>query len=193
MPTRAPNRTSVRQNIRERNTRTPEKSRSRARCVCRLAVITDRRLSAGARLTFALIDDYAGAKGVGWPKQATIASRIGASRQQVQRWVKELERCEWISVERTGRAHRYTLRWARASDVTTGEHRIPICNPVVIIEPARPDEPPQAPEAEAPASTAPCSLCNGTGEREYIVGGGYSHFGRREPMRKWRGICGCRQ
>lgn len=162
-------------------------SGSRARCASRLAAVTDRRLSMGARTTYVLLDDYAGLKGVCWPKQQTLSHRLGASRQAVQRWVAELAAAGWLRIERTGRAHRYTLKWASAA-VSVG-HRISICQPVVM-EPSAAAAAVEPTAADAPPPR-PCPRCQDTGEREYHVPPSINSLGRAIPGRRWRGICGC--
>ena len=194
MPVTAPHRRILPERRPERQ---PEKS-TRARCASRLAVITDKGLSHGAARLYVLLDDYAGAKGVCWPKQATLAHRLGASRQSVQRWIAELERAGWLAIERTGRAHRYTLKWASGSQA--GGHRIPICKPVVIQQP-QPVEPEAVTVAEEMPDTGEdcaqvrktCEHFHGEGKPEYVVPSTLNCSGRRISERRWKGICGCRQ
>jgi DNA-binding transcriptional MocR family regulator len=186
----APNRNSLPE---RRHGRQSEKSQTRARCAARLAVITDKRLPMGARSLYVLLDDYAGAKGVAWPKQQTLAHRLGASRQAAQRWIAELERRGWLAIERTGRAHRYTLRWAiRASDSATGGHRISICQPVVIPQSEAAPAPPAPPVEQAEPATEDCSRCGNTGWYTYDIPAQIGAGGRRIAARSWRGWCGCR-
>jgi len=129
MPSTTSNACSV---SRLRSSCNPHNVRTRTRCASRLAAITDKRLPMGARTLYTLLDDYAGMKGVCWPKQATLAHRLGASRQSIQRWVADLARTGWLAIERTGRAHRYTLKWAMASGCEAGGHRHSLMQPDIM-------------------------------------------------------------
>ena|SRR5262252_712516 len=173
MPMQAPYTRSVpqdrayRNSWREKNT----KPRIRHRCASRTACMADRTLPQDARLAYYWMDDYAGAGGIAYPKQATLAAKLGCSRQQAGRLVAVLVEHGWlIPIARTGRAIRYQLKWAFAGTVAgtvagvTGasdegiraEHRNSICNPVCnqpevqAQQPAESavTEPPPAPEPE---------------------------------------------
>jgi hypothetical protein len=102
---------------------------SRARCASRLAAITDTRLSPDARLVYMLLDDYAGLKGIAWPKQPTLASRLGISLRKVQAAMKQLAATGWLRIERTGRASRCHLRWAWVSDSAPAATRNSVYEP----------------------------------------------------------------
>lgn len=192
MPAQAPDTRSVPYRGRAVNPRRQENSQSRARCADRVAVAVDKRLPMGARTTYVLLDDYAGRKGTGWPKQTTLAHRLGASRQSVQRWIRDLERCGWLVIERTGRAHRYTLRWAWASGSQTGGHRIPICKPVVMQQLPPAPEPPAPPEAPATPEPVDCSRCGNTGTFVHVLPATIGAGGKRMPERRFPVKCGCR-
>jgi DNA-binding transcriptional MocR family regulator len=66
-------------------------------------------LSAGAKLTYARLTRYAGAKGVAYPRLSRLAQDLGVSRDSVKRYVKELLDAKLIDVETPGfhRANRY--------------------------------------------------------------------------------------
>lgn len=175
MLAKAPDRISLPEQRRDFNPRRPE---TRDRCAARLRVITDKRLSMGARCAYALLDDYAGMKATCWPKQKTIAYRLGASRQKVQRWIAELAACGWLRIERTGRASRYALDWA--SDRRPCEHRLLIPEPVCM------EQAPEVPAAaEEPVDPPPCR-CQGRG---WILYTSHRIGGKSTQPR----LCGCRQ
>jgi hypothetical protein len=187
MPITAPNRISLRQNHRARNSASPEKSQKRARCATRTAVFANPQLSLGAKVVYGLMDDWAGWGGLSYPRQSTLAKQTGKSRQSVQRWVAELEAAGWIvRVERAGRAITYALKWALEAH---GRASHLVNHPVCIHLEAAPVPP--APPVEPSTPAAECSHCGGTGERAYHVPAQIGAAGRRIPARSWRGKCGC--
>lgn len=83
------------------------------RAAARSKVMCDVTLSAGARTFYNLIDDYAGMKGIAWPRQGTIALRLEVSRRTVNRWVAECIRTGYIQTEGRRNATKYRLTWAQ--------------------------------------------------------------------------------
>jgi hypothetical protein len=197
MPITAPNRTSLRRNPDRRQS---ENSQVRRRSASRLACLTDKRLSVDARLVYPLLDDYAGWKGTGWPKQQTLSHRLGISLRRIQAAIRELAATGWIVIERTGRANRYTLRWAADQIERQCADRIPICNPVVMQQPTA--EPVEMVEADGvfsltcnniPGNTGsqaagPCPRCHGT---YYITVLEYFLVGNTRYTRPKRVLCRC--
>jgi hypothetical protein len=189
MLTTAPNRISLRQNHRARNSASPEKSQKRARCATRTAVFANPQLSLGAKVVYGLMDDWAGWGGLSYPRQSTLAKQTGKSRQSVQRWVAELEAAGWIvRVERAGRAITYALKWASEAHGRASH----LVNHPVCTYPVAAPVPPEPPvELSTPAED--CSHCGGTGDRAYHVPAQIGAGGRRIAARSWRGSCGCGQ
>jgi hypothetical protein len=63
-------------------------------------VMNDTGLSVGARFTYAMLLQFAWQEGETFPKQATLAGRIGVSVRQVQRYLGELGAASYIEIER---------------------------------------------------------------------------------------------
>lgn len=59
-------------------------------------------VSAGAKLCYARLMQYAGKKGSCFPKQSTLAQEVGMSRRNIIRSIKELIDCQLLELERTG-------------------------------------------------------------------------------------------
>jgi Helix-turn-helix domain len=161
---------------------------STARWKARSQVISAVSMSAGARLMYLFLDDmdFTG-KGCAWPKQTTIAAKVGLSRRETQRCLEELRAGGWIEIERR-RAHCvYWLKWRPRSErdappVTHLENRD--APPVT-----HHDAPPVAhlgpgvlniTEATV-IEPSVCTQCEGTG---------YRIFGERGDARVY--LCGCR-
>lgn len=58
-------------------------------------------ISAGAKLTYARLCQYAGDHGVAWPTVSTLASEVGLKERQVQYILAELETCGLIHRQQT--------------------------------------------------------------------------------------------
>lgn len=65
-------------------------------------LIERRGISAGAKLCYAKLCQFAGKGGVCFPKQETIASDMGIERRQAIRYIKELESHNLIFIQRIG-------------------------------------------------------------------------------------------
>jgi biotin operon repressor len=65
-------------------------------------VLRDKRLSFGARLTYASLLSYAWQEGSCFPGQERIASDLGVSRKAVNEYLHELRKNGYISWERRG-------------------------------------------------------------------------------------------
>ena len=63
-------------------------------------VMNNTALSVGARFTYAMLLQFAWQKGETFPKQQTLADRIGVSIRQVQRYLEELRDAKYIEIER---------------------------------------------------------------------------------------------
>ena len=65
-------------------------------------VLTDERLSIGAKLTYAMFLHYAWHKDSCFPGQDRLAVDIGMSRPRVTEFVRELERVGLVEITRCG-------------------------------------------------------------------------------------------
>lgn len=63
-------------------------------------VMNDTTLSIGSRFTYAMLLQFAWQEGETFPKQKTLADRIGVSVRQVQRYLDELKNSQYIEIER---------------------------------------------------------------------------------------------
>jgi len=71
-------------------------------------VMNDTALSVGARFTYAMLLQFAWQEGETFPKQETLAGRIGLSVRQVRRYLAELQEANYIKIERKDRRFRNT-------------------------------------------------------------------------------------
>jgi len=112
MPDTAPATGSVsRQPPRVNDPALAEFSQARVRCETRMRVVYDKSLSPGARLLYVALDDYAGMKGIAWPRQTTLAKRLGWSEGWVRQQLRELEASGYILSERRQRGVLYRMGW----------------------------------------------------------------------------------
>ncbi len=65
-------------------------------------VLCDRKLSFGARLTYAVLLSYAWQEGSCFPGQQKMASNLGVTRQMVNTYLSELKQHTYIDWERRG-------------------------------------------------------------------------------------------
>lgn len=65
-------------------------------------VLCDRKLSFGARLTYAVLLSYAWQEGSCFPGQQKMASNLGVTRKAVNGYLSELKKSGFISWERRG-------------------------------------------------------------------------------------------
>lgn len=65
-------------------------------------VLKDKRLSFGARLTYAVLLSYAWEKDSCFPGQEKMAEDLGISRQVINGYLQELKTYEYVSWERRG-------------------------------------------------------------------------------------------
>ena len=73
-------------------------------------VMRDKKLSTGARLTYAFLLMYAWQEGSCFPGQEHLAESMGVSRAQVQRYLYELRDSDWIAIEREDKRYNNTYR-----------------------------------------------------------------------------------
>jgi hypothetical protein len=75
-------------------------------------VLTDTRLSFGARLTYAILLSYAWNKGSCFPGQKRVAEDLGVSDRTVRTYLHELEELGLISWKQQGpsKPNLYTIR-----------------------------------------------------------------------------------
>ncbi len=154
---------------------------TRRRCATRLRATCDHSLSHGAARLYVLLDDYSGMKGECWPKQTTIASRLGISRGSVQSYLRELAKAGYLRSWRTLRGNRYLLAYAdgwRTPEPEIEQAQIEPAVPASLVEPAS-------------LEPAVCPRCAGTGKCEYSVPDSVGYLGNRIRGRRWVGICGC--
>jgi DNA-binding MarR family transcriptional regulator len=83
-------------------------------------ILTDKKLSAYAKLSYALLLSYAWQKDSCFPGQQRMADDLGLSERHLRRAIKELEESNYISVERRGlnKTNIYTIlsiqkRWKK--------------------------------------------------------------------------------
>src|SRR5947208_6993994 len=65
-------------------------------------ILKDKRLSFGARLTYAVLLSYAWEKDSCFPGQEKMAEDLGISRQVINGYLQELKTYEYVSWERRG-------------------------------------------------------------------------------------------
>jgi len=65
-------------------------------------ILTDKELSAYAKLSYALLLSYAWQKDSCFPGQERMANDLGVSRQYLSKALKELQEHNYISIERRG-------------------------------------------------------------------------------------------
>src|SRR5260370_2726727 len=65
-------------------------------------ILTDKKLSAYAKLSYALLLSYAWQKDSCFPGQERMSNDLGVSRQYLSKALKELQDSNYISVERRG-------------------------------------------------------------------------------------------
>lgn len=65
-------------------------------------ILRHKKLSPGAKLTYALFLSYAWQKDSCFPGQETIAEHLGSSTRQVRRFVQELKNAGYLKSERRG-------------------------------------------------------------------------------------------
>ena len=75
-------------------------------------VLESRQLSAGAKLTYAMLLKYAWENDYCFPGQDRLAADMGVSRQTANKYIRELQQKEHIRVRRQGqgRPNIYTLK-----------------------------------------------------------------------------------
>ena len=65
-------------------------------------VLVSNRLSPGAKLTYAMILKYAWEKDFSFPGQDRLATDMGVTRQSVNTYIQELQREQFIQIQRRG-------------------------------------------------------------------------------------------
>jgi biotin operon repressor len=75
-------------------------------------VLESARLSAGAKLTYAMLLKYAWENDYCFPGQDRLAADMGVSRQTANKYIQELQKKEYIQIKRQGqgRPNVYTLK-----------------------------------------------------------------------------------
>ena len=71
-------------------------------------VMNDTKVSMGARFTYAMLLQFAWQEGETFPKQQTLAERIGVSIRQVRRYLGELKEAGYIVIERRDKRYNNT-------------------------------------------------------------------------------------
>ena len=83
------------------------------RWASRSKVLSDRRLSQGARVLFCVIDDTARGNPLLTERQERLAEIAGVSEREIRYRLRELELTGYLTVTRTGRLNRVEMLWAR--------------------------------------------------------------------------------
>jgi DNA-binding MarR family transcriptional regulator len=65
-------------------------------------ILVSKRVSVGAKLTYAMLLKYAWQNDHCFPGQETLAGDMGAGKRSVVRWIKELEDADFLTVKRRG-------------------------------------------------------------------------------------------
>lgn len=65
-------------------------------------ILVSRKVSVGAKLTYAMLLRYAWSNDFCFPGQDRLADDMGCSRQSVNKFIKELSDAEYVKVERRG-------------------------------------------------------------------------------------------
>ena len=65
-------------------------------------ILTNKEISVGAKLAYAMLLKYAWAKEACFPGQATLAEDMGAGERSVRRYLDELELAQLLEVEQRG-------------------------------------------------------------------------------------------
>jgi hypothetical protein len=88
-------------------------------------ILTEKKLSAYAKLSYALLLSYAWQKDSCFPGQQRMANDLGLSERHLRRAIKELEDSNYISIERRGlnKTNVYTIlsiqkRWRKYQQKT---------------------------------------------------------------------------
>jgi hypothetical protein len=69
-------------------------------------------LSHGAKLCYAALLRYGGKDGKAWPSKMRMSQRLAVSRDQMRRYLRELQREQFIVQEiRAGKTSVYQFRW----------------------------------------------------------------------------------
>ena len=71
--------------------------------------LDDRELSKAAVLVLCVLSTYSNREGWCWPKQETVADRLGTQRQHVNRYISELKDRGYIVMRRTHRGSEYRI------------------------------------------------------------------------------------
>lgn len=74
-------------------------------------ILVSKKVSVGAKLTYAMLLKYAWQNNFCYPGQERLAEDIGVTKRSVVTFIKELEKAGFINIERRGqgRPNRYTL------------------------------------------------------------------------------------
>lgn len=102
------------------------------------AMVADHAVSDRAVRLYCVLTRYANTRDEAWPHQARLATDLGCSRPSIERAVRELRECGWISVRRrvAGGGNIYTIhRYPQLPDTDEGGEGA--------LVPAPDDEPPK--------------------------------------------------
>lgn len=78
-------------------------------------VLQDQKLSLGAKVIFGVLCQFAGKEGLCYPRQETIANRLGVSKRQVINYLNELKKEKYIKATRQGqgKTNVYSFLWKK--------------------------------------------------------------------------------
>ena len=65
-------------------------------------ILVSKKVSVGAKMTYAMLLKYAWQNDHCFPGQETLADDMGAGKRSVVRWIKELEEADFLKVKRRG-------------------------------------------------------------------------------------------
>lgn len=65
-------------------------------------ILTNKTLSVGAKLAYAMLLKYAWSEGACFPGQETLAADMGAAERSVRTYLKELESARFLEVQQRG-------------------------------------------------------------------------------------------
>ena len=65
-------------------------------------ILVSKKISVGAKLTYAMLIKYAWQNDYCFPGQDRLAEDIGVGKRSIVRWIKELEEADFLAVKRRG-------------------------------------------------------------------------------------------
>ena len=148
------------------------------RFAARSRILTDLSVSEGARLLYLFLDDQSRGERTVKVKCLRLAVQMGISTRQLTRYLRSLERAEYLKTVRTIRGNMYDLLRTPMSDSnqTPMSARIGPLSPIPIVERAREEQEtssrPPTPYGKNPETPGPiCPECGGRGVKPEVSRG----------------------